>query len=128
MARLSPDFPGSCQTGALFEDEASQRRFIDFGNDEVCPALDPATGLCDLYSSRPLTCRAFGPPVRTEEGLGHCELCFQGATEAQITASEMLVDPLNKEAELLQELGQGMVTPGQTIVSFSLVTIPTRKS
>jgi Fe-S-cluster containining protein len=76
-ARLSPGFPGDSKTGILFADETSQAAFEGFGNEETCPALDPQTGLCDLYSTRPLTCRAFGPPVQTGEGLGVCELCFQ---------------------------------------------------
>jgi Fe-S-cluster containining protein len=121
-ARLSPDFPGDPQTGILFEDEPSLAKFEDFGNDETCPALDPITGRCDLYSSRPLTCRAFGPPVQTGEGLGHCELCFHGASDEQIAASEMQVDPDGLELKLLQELSETGVTPGRTIVTFALVT------
>ena len=34
--------------------------------DAACPALDPEAGTCDLYAARPITCRAFGPPVRHE--------------------------------------------------------------
>jgi Fe-S-cluster containining protein len=120
--RLSPDFPGDPQTGILFDDESSLAKFEHFGNDETCPALDPITGRCDLYSSRPLTCRAFGPPVQTGEGLGHCELCFHGASHEQIAASEMQVDPDGLELKLLQELSETGVTPGRTIVTFALVT------
>jgi Fe-S-cluster containining protein len=123
-AHLSHDFPGDLTTGILFEDQASAERFEDFGNDEVCPALDPSTGLCDLYSARPITCRAFGPPVRTEGGLGHCELCFQGASEAQIAAGEMEVDPENLEAEIMSSNEVTGITPGQTIVTLALVTTP----
>lgn len=54
--------------------------------DEVpCPALDLSTGLCDLYESRPLTCRTFGPATRIGNGpVGACELCFQGASDDEI--------------------------------------------
>ena len=41
------------------------------------------TGHCELYESRPMTCRVFGPPVRSEDGLGVCELCFHGATRGR---------------------------------------------
>jgi len=55
--------------------------------DEPCPALDPDTRTCDLYAARPLTCRTFGPPVRCASGaLAICELCFDGAAEAEIEA------------------------------------------
>jgi Fe-S-cluster containining protein len=123
-ARLSADFPGDPATGILFEDDASVETFEEFGNDEVCPALDPSTGLCDLYAARPITCRAFGPPVRTEGGLGHCELCFQGASDAEICASEMQVDPDNLEADIIESDEVTGVTPGQTTVTFALVTTP----
>jgi Fe-S-cluster containining protein len=128
VTRLSPNFPGDPKTGTLFQDEASQRSFEAFGNDETCPALDPVTGLCDLYSARPLTCRAFGPPVQTGEGLGLCELCFQGASEDQIAACEMQVDPDNLEQKLIAEFPENVVTLGDTIVAFALVTTPSRKS
>ncbi len=84
VERLSGQFPGNPKTGVLDEGEQAEQRFADFANDEPCPALDPASGLCDLYTSRPITCRAFGPPVRSEDGLGVCELCFHGATDEQI--------------------------------------------
>jgi Fe-S-cluster containining protein len=56
-------------------------------DDEPCPALDPSTGLCDLYAARPITCRVFGPPMRTNGGpVGLCELCFVGASDEEIAA------------------------------------------
>lgn len=126
--RLSPGFPGDPRTGILLHDEASQTAFEAFGNEEICPALDPQTGLCDLYSARPLTCRAFGPPVQTGDGLGVCELCFHGASDDQIADCEMKVDPDNLEQNLIAELAQDVVTSGDTIVTFALVTTPSRKS
>ncbi len=119
--RLSAGFPGDPVTGHLRTDSESLARFEDFANDEPCPALDPATGLCDLYSSRPLTCRTFGPPVRTEGGLGVCELCFSGATEDEIAACEMEVDPGNLEARILRRMKDGQA---QSIITFVLVNAP----
>ncbi len=113
---LTQDFPGDPATGLL--DPAQEERFEDFANDEPCAALDPATGLCDLYRSRPMTCRVFGPPVRSEEGLGVCELCYHGATEEQIAACEMPVPGL--EEELLEEFEQSSGRSGQTLVAFAL--------
>jgi Fe-S-cluster containining protein len=123
IARIAPDYPGNPKTGIL--DLALEDRFADFANDEPCPALDPATGTCDLYSSRPITCRAFGPPVRSEDGsgetgLGVCELCYQGATEKEIAQCEMAVDPGDLESKLLQVIKKQGGLEGETIVAFAL--------
>ena len=120
VERLTPGFPGDPVTGLLDPSEEAEARFEDFANDEPCAALDPATGLCDLYLSRPMTCRVFGPPVRSEQGLGVCELCYHGATEEQIAACEMPVDPEGREAELLQEFEQSSGKHGRTLVAFAL--------
>ena len=101
-------------------DENAEERFADFANDEPCPALDPVTGTCDLYASRPITCRAFGPPIRSEGGLGVCELNFQGATKEEIAACEMQVDPDDLETVLLEEMEKANGPIGDTIVAFAL--------
>lgn len=120
VERLSHGFPGDPITGVLDPSEEAEMRFEDFANDEPCAALDPATGLCDLYLHRPVTCRVFGPPVRTEEGLGVCELCYHGATEEQIAACEMAVDPDGLEARLVEEFEQSSGHRGKTLVAFAL--------
>ena len=121
-ARLAPTFPGDAATGILAEDEESQERFAGFADDEPCPALDPATGLCDLYAARPMTCRTFGPPVRSgpEGGLGVCELCYHGASDAEIAACEMVPDPEALEQSLIQEAEESSGVSGNTIVAFCL--------
>jgi Fe-S-cluster containining protein len=120
VSRLGPDFPGDPKSGLL--DETAEEQFADFANAEPCPALDPGTGTCDLYASRPITCRAFGPPIRSESGLGVCELCFQGATRAEIAACEMQVDPDDLESEIMKELENTDVPKGDTIVAFALIS------
>jgi Fe-S-cluster containining protein len=122
VARLKPEFPGDASTGSLDEGEESARRFEDFGNDEPCPVLDPQTGLCELYESRPMTCRVFGPPVRSEDGLGVCELCFQGATDQEIAACEMIPDPDDLEGRLLRDLEKRPGRRGNTIIAFCLAS------
>jgi len=119
MARLAADFPGNPATGILDEGEAAAR-FDEFANDEPCPVLDPLTGACDLYAARPMTCRVFGPPVRSEDGLGVCELCYHGASDEQIAACEMEVDPEGVEAALLEELERIAGRRGRTIIAFTL--------
>ena len=67
-----------------------------------------------------MTCRVFGPPVRSEEGLGVCELCFQGATDEEIAACEMKPDPGGLETKLIEELEKKKGAKGSTIIAFCL--------
>ena len=113
VERLAPEFPGNPATGVLGTTADDEARFEHFANDEPCPVLSPDTGTCDLYAHRPMTCRVFGPPAASEDGLGHCELCFQGATTEEVAAAEMYLTFSSLEEEL---------TPGgkQTIIAFAL--------
>jgi Fe-S-cluster containining protein len=122
VARLRPEFPGDPLSGVLHEGEDAEQLFADFANDEPCPVLDPETGLCELYESRPMTCRVFGPPVRSEDGLGVCELCFQGASDKEIAACEMAPDPDDLESRLLKELETSTGKRGDTIIAFCLAS------
>lgn len=122
VARLSADFPGDPETGLLHDTEEASQRFETFANHEPCPALDPQTGLCELYDSRPMTCRVFGPPVRSEDGLGTCELCFHGASDAEIAACEMIPDPDDLESELLKKVEKRTGQAGDTIIAFCLAS------
>jgi Fe-S-cluster containining protein len=108
VVRLERDYPGDTIARVLAEDEA--------GESEPCPALDPATGTCDLYAWRPITCRTFGPPMRFgDESLAICELCFDGATPEQVAACEVEVDPAVFESQL--------VAP-ETLVAYALLEEP----
>lgn len=120
VARLKPEFPGDASTGLLDEGEGAAERFEDFANDEPCPVLDPKTGLCELYEARPMTCRVFGPPVRSQDGLGVCELCFQGATDCEIAACEMIPDADDLESHLLRNIEKSSARRGNTIIAFCL--------
>lgn len=119
VARLSPDFPGDPVTGAL--DEARADRLDDFANDEPCPALDPATGRCDLYAARPMTCRVFGPPLPVEDGLGVCELCFHGASPDEIAACALHLDCEDLEESLTAEAAEASGRTGSTLVAWALL-------
>ncbi|MGD0095945.1 MAG: YkgJ family cysteine cluster protein [Terracidiphilus sp.] len=111
-------FPGDFQTGILGDTPEERERFESFANEAPCPALDTETGRCDVYKWRPMTCRLFGPPVRMGEGqeLAHCELCFKGASEAEVAACEMEV-PFELESEILAEIP----SKGETVVAFALL-------
>lgn len=110
-------FPGDAGTGVLGGTDSEREAFDEFANEAACPALDPATGMCDVYAWRPMTCRVFGPPVRVEgDALGCCELCFAGASEEEIAGCEMK-PPHELEAELVEEIGSDV----ETVVAFALV-------
>jgi Fe-S-cluster containining protein len=109
VARMRETFPGDAVTGVVWEDDP---RFEEFGEDEVCPALDPATHTCDLYQWRPLLCRTFGPAVRQADGcITACELCYQGATEEQMAACAVTM-PAEPQ------------TGASTLVAFCLGAVP----
>jgi Fe-S-cluster containining protein len=76
-------------------------------DDDPCPALDPDTRLCGLYEFRPLTCRIFGPPVRSGDGpAAICELCFEGASEEEIAACAVELDTDALEQDAMSETGE----------------------
>jgi Fe-S-cluster containining protein len=129
LAEHGPAFPGDAATGILGTSAEDEEQFENFANDAPCPALDLPTGLCAVYAWRPMTCRVFGPPIKTAdengaEGLGHCELCFTTATPAEVAACEMPI-PHELEEELVSELaGEPGFKPGssaETIVAFALL-------
>ena len=126
VARLTPDYPGDPSTGILAEAETDEdcKRWDDFANDVPCPALDPASGTCDLYEFRPVICRTFGPPLREEGDLAVCDLCFNGATDAEIAACELKPDPENLHPALVEELEKTSGLAGETIIAFGLVREP----
>jgi len=109
-------YPVDVTTGILEEGDEAEEQFAALADEEYCPALDPETRTCDLYASRPVTCRIFGPAVRSGgDVLGVCELNYQGATCEQIAACQVEVDPDGVEDQLLE--GQRE----QTLVAFSLL-------
>ncbi|WP_263354070.1 YkgJ family cysteine cluster protein [Acidicapsa acidisoli] len=137
LTEFAPDFPGDPVTGILGTSPEEEAAFEDFANEAPCPALNPETGLCDLYEARPMTCRVFGPPVRmaassdgeqqessnagNEDGFAICELCFTTATPEEIAAAEMTI-PHAEEQTLLDQFDP--VAKGETIVAYCLVPVP----
>jgi Fe-S-cluster containining protein len=113
--RISRDFPENPVASVLAREDAFK--------DEPCPALDPQTGTCDLYAARPITCRIFGPAVRFgSQSVAVCELCYRSATDEQIAACQVEVDPEDLESKLLRELDRPL--PAETIVAFALAGEP----
>lgn len=120
--KLTLDFPGDPATGILDESEQGQQCFDTFADEEPCPALNPDDGTCDLYEARPMTCRVFGPPIRSEDGLGACELCYQGVPDNEIGRYEMTPDPDDLESGLVRQVERAKGARGNTVVAFCLVS------
>jgi Fe-S-cluster containining protein len=121
LTRLDPWFPGDLSTGILSEDYEAAILFEEFANDEPCPVLDPLTGTCDLYSTRPVLCRTFGPPMRTEEdNLATCELCYIHASTDEIAACEL--DPTIPEQETAsnEAFNAARNLHGETLIAYAL--------
>jgi Fe-S-cluster containining protein len=109
-ARLRRQYPADTANRAL--SEAAD-------DDAPCPVLDPVTGTCDLYESRPLVCRTFGPAIRVGNDVGTCELCFPGATAEQIAACAVELDAAAIESPFVQELA-GDQPAATTVVALAL--------
>jgi Fe-S-cluster containining protein len=113
IAAIAAAYPGDPVTGVLAD---------DFMDDTPCPALDPQTGLCDLYTARPITCRTFGPATRAADAVVTCELCYEGATPEQIDACAVVFDPEGQEADLLDAL-DAEPAHTTTIVAYALCVV-----
>jgi Fe-S-cluster containining protein len=121
LLRLDPWFPGDLLTGTLADSYEDAILFEEFANDEPCPVLDLDHGTCDLYAARPVLCRTFGPPMRTEEDhLATCELCFVGADTAEIARCEL--DPAipDLEAASNDAFDADHATYGETLIAYAL--------
>ena len=121
LTRLNPWFPGDLTTGILNEDHEAAILFEEFANDEPCPVLDLEHGTCDLYESRPILCRTFGPPMRTEENnLATCELCFIHATSEEIAACELNPTIPTQEEASSEAFNAAHNLHGQTLIAYAL--------
>jgi hypothetical protein len=59
--------------------------------------------------------------VRSEGGLGVCELCFHGASEEEIAGCEMVPDPDDLESRLLEQVEKRWKIRGNTIIAYALL-------
>lgn len=118
---ISADFPGDCQTGMLSVDEAAEGQFAEKYHAMPCPALDPASGSCDLYAARPINCRTYGPAVCIDgDDLPPCHLCFVGARRRDVEAARVRFQIAWRERRAFEALGVSRAPGGDTIVAFAL--------
>jgi len=106
IERIAPDFPATPLPAFSDEGDARRTALRCLADDEPCPALDPATGLCDLLYRAPhdLPHLSARPCAAAPKPSASCELCFHGATDAEIAACEVRDRPSGIESELLGEL------------------------
>ncbi len=127
--RLRDGFPGDAATGTLFTEPEHEEAFEEFGNDEVCPVLDPMTGTCEMYAARPVQCRTFGPPMRdAEDHLTVCELCFVGAPVEEVERCEMDQSWRGVEEDEIEAAEWQTGSRGETVVAFALLQSGTGKN
>jgi Fe-S-cluster containining protein len=121
LTKLDPWFPGDIATGILNEDYEAAILFEEFANDEPCPVFDLEHGTCDLYEHRPILCRTFGPPMRTEEdNLATCELCYIHATTEEIAACELDPTIPALEAASSAAFNAAHNLHGETLIAYAL--------
>jgi len=114
-------FPGDPEEGDLSGDRGEEDHFFDRHGTLLCPALDPPTGTCDLYESRPISCRTYGPPVRFgAQSLPPCRLCFAGATPEVVERCRVAPDESGIESALEKRLQRDEIGRGETIIPYAL--------
>ncbi|MEP0775595.1 MAG: YkgJ family cysteine cluster protein [Acidobacteriota bacterium] len=120
---LRRDFCGDPATGELTGDSQARLAFFTAHQALPCPALDPASGACELYAARPVSCRTFGLPIRCgEEVLPPCRLNFATASADEIAAAAVDPDPEDVEGQLLARLAGG-----DTVVAWVLAHVDVGK-
>ena len=119
---LVDGYPGDAVCGRLSGDVETLDRFFEHHGSLPCPVLDPATGRCDLYAARPVSCRTYGPPLRFfGENAPPCPLCFKEAPTAIVERCRFEPDPRGLEDAILSKMG---VSPGddwETLIPFALL-------
>lgn len=117
-AAFASVYPGDTVSGLLHSDEEAWEAFANSPLlDLPCPALSPLDGRCELYEGRPLTCRIFGPPVRSSQGMGVCELCYVDADVESVVAGQMYLTHGQLEGEL-----DRLLPEGETIIAWTLAS------
>ncbi|HSL22100.1 MAG TPA: hypothetical protein VK886_11230 [Vicinamibacterales bacterium] len=102
-------------------------RWVDAEDRQFNALLDAALagvsarGTCDLYDSRPVSCRTDGPPVRIGgQDLPPCRLCFTSAAPHEIERARVEIDNERVEEDLLAALQQAGAISQVTCVALAL--------
>lgn len=120
VAGFGDGFPGP--GGWLAGDDDAVEFFCARHAAEACPVLS-AAGRCELYDSRPIACRTFGPPVRIGgQDRPACDWCFSGPPE-EADRPVATVDAEGREDALLTRI-EAQGPTGDTVIAFALAGEP----
>ena len=119
---LVDGYPGDAVRGGLSGDVDTLDRFFERHGSLPCPVLDPASGRCELYAARPVSCRTYGPPLSfLGESASPCPLCFKEAPTTIVERCRFEPDLRGLEDSILWKMG---VSPGdewETLIPFALL-------
>jgi Fe-S-cluster containining protein len=122
---LAEGFPGDAASGRLTQDETRLDPFFERHASLACPVLDPAARTCDLHSSRPVSCRTYGPPLRFGDKVSPpCGLCFRGATQETVERCRIEPDRDGIESAVLAHMGVVVDEHWETLIAHALVDDP----
>ncbi|MDH3628142.1 MAG: YkgJ family cysteine cluster protein [Acidobacteriota bacterium] len=119
--RFRIGFPGDPETGRLVNDDERLDLFFKEQDGAPCPALDPVSQGCLLYTSRPVACRTYGPPMRFgSEDSAPCELCFTGTTAEVVEACRYQPDVGGIEEWILEQMGVEAGRELESLIAYAL--------
>jgi Fe-S-cluster containining protein len=122
VEQLAGDFPGDPSSGRLSPDENALDPFLARHRNQPCPALETASGRCEVYPWRPVACRTYGPPLRFgQEESAPCPKCFQGASAEEVERSRIEPDRGGLEQALLDRVGRLPGEPWRTLIAHALL-------
>lgn len=119
---LADGYPGDRAGGRLSGDVDALDLFFERHGSLPCPVLDPATGRCELYAARPVSCRTYGPPLRfVGEDALPCPLCFKEAPAVIVERCRFEPDPRGLEDATLSKMGVSAGEDWETLIPFALL-------
>lgn len=121
VERLRDGFPGDVATGRPVDDPDVLDAFFERHAGLACPVLDPVSGRCELYESRPVACRLHGPPSRFRGvDVPPCDLCFREADAAEIEACRLDTGTEPLEASLLEAVDDAPGAEWATLIAWAV--------
>lgn len=119
-------FPGDAAAGILDPERTDEddERYFAVVSHAACPFLELPSGRCQIYESRPITCRTFGLAWKQRGELVHppCVLNLVGSTTARVLETAVDVGPLLAEDQrMAASLGKELPAGAGTTMAHALV-------
>lgn len=101
--------------------EPAMAAFTQRHQNVPCPVLDPNSGVCQLYESRPMACRTYGPPIVLEgEPLPPCPLNFTQASPEEIEAARVAIEPGEASEKMIRALVDAGLPTEPLLIALAL--------